>query len=317
MSAGRVLVTQQARDAAKQLLALTGPVKEQVRRVVQHGGILADPHHWNSPLAGKWRHDWGPDVNQLNQAVAKLDELDHRAQQVVEDIFKADDISPGTGMPNQPPSDPLDDILNNYQVADDEMVKWEPPWPFSMATKPEKMTRTEAQLLGLLSPAKMWDFKGVRDDAFSEAEKRYPVPHPGPPTREERNDGHMDSFRHAYWNALMASKFKEDFATKFGTAHEGVPGNPADQEAMDLHNNEVGRRIAREHPDAGPKELANLVQQAVERGEMVVIDGNNELAWSNQVPVGKHGKADDPPRGGARPAEPGDSGDVSSRGAGS
>lgn len=80
--------------------------------------------------------------------------------------------------------------------------------------------------------------------------------------------------------------------------------------------NEVGRRIEREHPDASSEELANLVQQAVERGEMVVIDGNGELAWSNQVPVGEHGRANDPPRGG-KPAEPGDSGDVNSHGAGS
>ncbi|MDT5130745.1 MAG: hypothetical protein QOE41_56, partial [Mycobacterium sp.] len=38
----------------------------------------------------KWRNDWGPDTNQLNQVAAKLDELEHRAHQVVEDIFKAD-----------------------------------------------------------------------------------------------------------------------------------------------------------------------------------------------------------------------------------
>ncbi len=95
MPAGRVLATQQARDAANQLLALTGPVKEQVRRVLQHGGILADPYHWDCGLAGKWRNEWGPDANQLNQAVAKLDELEHKAQQVVEDIFKADDAPPG------------------------------------------------------------------------------------------------------------------------------------------------------------------------------------------------------------------------------
>ncbi|MGH3694713.1 MAG: DUF6531 domain-containing protein [Pseudonocardiaceae bacterium] len=97
MPAGRVLVTQQARDAAKQLLALTGSVKEQVREVLHHGGVLADPQHWDSPLAGKWRHDWGPDVNQLNQAAAKLDELDHKAHQVVEDIFKADVGAPASG----------------------------------------------------------------------------------------------------------------------------------------------------------------------------------------------------------------------------
>jgi hypothetical protein len=90
MPVGRVLATQQARDAAKQLLALTGPVKEQVRRVLQHGGILADPYHWDCGLAGTWRNDWGRDANQLNQAAAKLDELEHTAQQVVEDIFKAD-----------------------------------------------------------------------------------------------------------------------------------------------------------------------------------------------------------------------------------
>ncbi|MGH3697655.1 MAG: hypothetical protein ACRDRX_27365 [Pseudonocardiaceae bacterium] len=76
MPAGRVLATQQARDAANQLLALTGAVKEQVRRVLQHGGILADPYHWEGGLAGKWRHEWGPDANQLNQAVAKRAEPD-------------------------------------------------------------------------------------------------------------------------------------------------------------------------------------------------------------------------------------------------
>jgi RHS repeat-associated protein len=90
MPAGRVLATQQARDAAKQLLALTGSVKEKVGRVLQQGNILADPTHWGGGLAGKWRNDWGPDTNQLNQAAAKLDELEHRAHQVVEDIFKAD-----------------------------------------------------------------------------------------------------------------------------------------------------------------------------------------------------------------------------------
>ncbi|MDT5281866.1 MAG: hypothetical protein QOJ20_3061 [Mycobacterium sp.] len=90
MPAGRVLATQQARDAAKQMLAITGPLKEQVRSVLQHGGLLADPNHWNGGLAGKWRNDWGTDANHLRQAAAKLDELEYRAQQVVDDIFKAD-----------------------------------------------------------------------------------------------------------------------------------------------------------------------------------------------------------------------------------
>ncbi|MGH8345973.1 MAG: hypothetical protein ACRES5_05315, partial [Pseudomonas sp.] len=131
MSAGRVLATQQARDAAKQLIALTGPVKEQVRKVLHHGGVLADPHHWGGDLAGKWRHDWGRDANHLNQTVAKLDALEHTAQLVLENIFKADDALLAVGMPDQPPSDPPslhDDLLKKYQVAPDPdgMTKW--PW---------------------------------------------------------------------------------------------------------------------------------------------------------------------------------------------
>lgn len=96
MPAGRVLATQLARDAAKQLLALTGTVKEKVGRVLQQGNILADPNHWGGGLAGKWRNDWGSDTNQLNQAAAKLDELEHRAHQVVEDIFRADSGGDGS-----------------------------------------------------------------------------------------------------------------------------------------------------------------------------------------------------------------------------
>jgi hypothetical protein len=95
MPAGRVLATQQAKDAANQLLALTGPVKEQVRRVLQHGGILADPNQWDCSLAGKLRNDWDQDANHLRQAAAKLDELEHRAQQVIENIFKADTAPSG------------------------------------------------------------------------------------------------------------------------------------------------------------------------------------------------------------------------------
>lgn len=226
------------------------------------------------------------------------------------------------GMPEQPPAhdDPLADILATYQVADDEMVDWEPPWPASIATKSERLTRTEAQLLDLLSLAKMWDFRNIKDDAITEAERRFSPERE--PTQEEANDGHLDAFRHAYWNALLARKFGPDFARKFTNAHEGVtengrPVNPADREAMDLYNNEVGRRIAAEHPDASSEELADLIEQAVERGDMVVIDRNGTMAYSDQVRVGEHGQAKYPPHGGGRPAEPGDSGDVNSRGAGS
>lgn len=96
MPAGRVLATQQARDAANQLLALTGQVKDKVGMVVRQGNILADPHRWDGGLAGKWRNDWSQDASQLRQTAAKLADLERRAHQVVEDIFKTDSGSLGT-----------------------------------------------------------------------------------------------------------------------------------------------------------------------------------------------------------------------------
>lgn len=199
----------------------------------------------------------------------------------------------------------LEDILEDYQVADDEVVEWEPGFPASSFTEPRQVTRTEAGLLDSLSLLNQLDFRDIHDDAFAESEDRYPGTTP-----RAGNDGHQDAFRHAYWNARLVREFGAEFARKFATAHEGLPGNPADREAMDLYNNEVGRRIAIQNPDADPDELADLVQRAVEEGDLVVVDDKGELAYSDQVPVGHHGQADDPPARGGRPGEPADSDDA-------
>jgi hypothetical protein len=219
-------------------------------------------------------------------------------------------LSDRFGKPSRPD---LDGVLRDYQVADDKMKDWEPGWPLSLLTDPTKLTVTEAGLLDGLSGLKQRDFKNIADDAFAESDKRY-----GGKTQYERNDGHQDAFRHTYWNALMTRKFGETFARKYATAHEGVPGNEGPREAMDLYNNEVGRRIASEHPDADEKELARLVQQAVDGGDVVVVDKDLHLAYSDQVAVHHHGNADGaPPIGGGKPADAGDSGDAKSHGAGS
>jgi len=120
-------------------------------------------------------------------------------------------------------------------------------------------------------------------------------------------DGHADAFRHAYWNALLTQRFDEGWTDDFTTAHERRPDNRPHAEAMDLHNNEVGRRIARESPDADPDELASLVEQAVRDGHTVVIDQDGNLGYSDQIPIGRTGQAPNvaqPP--GADPGEPDD-----------
>ncbi|WP_216216056.1 DUF6973 domain-containing protein [Amycolatopsis aidingensis] len=181
----------------------------------------------------------------------------------------------------------LDRILGDYQVEPD---------PDGTVTYPpivgQTVTKREAELLDELGVLGMKDMYDIRNDAFGTAEDRFPG--------QDSNDSHQDAFRHAYWNALMTRQFGADWTEQYATAHEALPGNPADREAMDLYNNEVGRRIASENPDASPEELADLVAHAVREGNTVVIDGNGELAYSDDVVEGDTGRADDP-----APEEPG------------
>jgi hypothetical protein len=89
MTSARVLATQQASDAAKQMLAAMGPLKDQIAKVIQQGHTLRDPNQWDGQLAQKWRSEWEADEKQLQTASQKMDELEKRAQQVVENIMHA------------------------------------------------------------------------------------------------------------------------------------------------------------------------------------------------------------------------------------
>jgi hypothetical protein len=198
---------------------------------------------------------------------------------------------------------PNDEIIDKYQVAEDEMVEWKPkagPFTFfELPVEPTPMTKTEASLLDELGKQEgllgLNDFKKIKEKAYDTADKMFPRTSQGNEVKGAE-DGHNDAFRHAYWNALLTKRFGEEFATSYATAHEGVPGNPADKEAMDLYNNQLGRRIAAENPNASEEELAQLVADAVKNGKAVVIDGNGELAYSDQVAVGATGDANDAPR---------------------
>src|SRR5262249_43811626 len=149
------------------------------------------------------------------------------------------------------------------------------PIPFSGEVS---ITQTEARMLDQLTVSKglfgISRFKDIRDQAFEVSTAHYPTPTPLPadaPTSGTQtwlqNDGHRDAFRHAYWNALMTRQNGEEWARQFATAHEGVPGDYAVREAMDLYNNEVGRRIASHNPGATEEQIAALIQQAVDNGD--------------------------------------------------
>ncbi|MDQ3154925.1 MAG: hypothetical protein M3R63_25395, partial [Actinomycetota bacterium] len=138
-----------------------------------------------------------------------------------------------TGAPGQGPKPggkSLDEILAEYQVPPDPRgtVSY-PPFPLNLAVGSQTITETEAEMLDELGLLGQKDFKDLRDSAYDTADERFPD--------QGAEDGHNDAFRHAYWNARMTQEHGVDWATRFGTAHESLPGNSADREAMDLYNN--------------------------------------------------------------------------------
>jgi hypothetical protein len=96
------------------------------------------------------------------------------------------------------------------------------------------------------------------------------------------DDDHCDAFRHALTSALLAKRFGAGFSKQLTDAHEMIPHNASAAEAMDLYNNEVGRTIFLEHPDASEDDLIAMVRDKLNSGGMVVVapgDGRT-LAFS-------------------------------------
>lgn len=194
-------------------------------------------------------------------------------------------------------------VRSNYQVENDKVITYHPHLggflPIPIHGK--KLTQTEGALLNDMTRERgidgLMDLESISGKAAFTAASRYPdqaLPDDLDPSRVREwqgNDGHRDAFRHAYWNAMMAREFGQDWAKAFATAHEGLPGNSANREAMDLYNNEIGRKIAAEHPKASRDELAGFVDAAVKQGRMVVVDKDGSLQWSDRVLVGRHGLA--------------------------
>ncbi|MER7113371.1 hypothetical protein ABT332_02645 [Saccharomonospora azurea] len=181
----------------------------------------------------------------------------------------------------------LEEILREYQVAGSSspQVKF-PPEDLADLINPllEKFGKDipssnwnaeELELFRQLRPDEMYTWYRVQQEAYVVSEEQFDLEH--------TTHSHTDAFRHAYWNARMTQEFGEEWAEAFATAHEQRPTNDMQSEAMDLHNNELGRRIAVQNPDASPEELAQLVTDAVNQGETIVLDGEGRIAYSDQV----------------------------------
>lgn len=203
-------------------------------------------------------------------------------------------------------------------MADDRMVMYSPrvgsvPVP---GLRPERLTATEAKMIDGLDPLQLLLLVRSRRQAYAMSEAYVPTPGnvvhpPGVVTDRDKRDwltngGHRDAFRHAYWNALMARDLGQDWTEQFATAHEAVPGNPGDFEAMDLYNNSIGRRIAAAHPGASNEVLARRVNEALKKGELIVLDEAGNLQWSDRIRPWRHGLSDRVPGDGGQPVPAGD-----------
>ncbi|WP_157103763.1 DUF6973 domain-containing protein [Nocardia harenae] len=175
----------------------------------------------------------------------------------------------------------------------------------SMGIDPKELTAGEADMLSRLNLHGVAAAVAIEQLASDGGHEVFA----DEPRKGGIGDGHADAFRHAYWNAMLTKEFGAEWTEAFTTAHERIDDpdrTHATAEAMDLYNNEVGRRIAAENPTASNPELYDLVKQAVLDGQMVVVGPgpDNHLMYSNRVDPGFTGQTDrEPPaRGWARSA---------------
>lgn len=181
----------------------------------------------------------------------------------------------------------LTTVLDKYQVEYGDRYTIPVDKKFE---KFESMSVTEIRIAASLTlQGRASEFKSVRDEAFQRADDAYPQPSDWADGKVNwKNLGHNDAFRHTYWNARMTQVFGENTAQEFATAHENDKDNEDYREAQDLYNNELGRKIGRENPNATPEELAEKIKQAITNGDAIVVDRQKHIQWSNSVPVGEH-----------------------------
>ena len=98
---------------------------------------------------------------------------------------------------------------------------------------------------------------------------------------EGNHNGPADAFRHALFSAMNARDVGERKAKRFGDAHEAKKDQPDVERRMDLYNNEVGRRIGAENPDATDQELSDLVLDAMINGELILSADSNKQSNSS------------------------------------
>ncbi|MGW4246574.1 DUF6973 domain-containing protein [Nocardia sp. NPDC004722] len=241
----------------------------------------------------------------LTQALYDVKEIDKLAAQAVARCLETLTDSVKLAVVAMPADADLARILKEYQTDASKGTKI---WPdntllnilrlYQPDLEPIEMTEEESDALDELvnplrggNPADALKFFEIKNEAQALGGDS---DHPDANKYIQQNsdshaDGQADALRHSYWNARMSQEFGEDWTNKYATAHEKSAGNPPAREAMDLYNNERGRIIASQNPDATPDQLKAKIVESIDRGEMVVIarptEGADPQLSKSDVPV--------------------------------
>jgi len=116
---------------------------------------------------------------------------------------------------------------------------------------------------------------------------------------KDLNGGQLDAFKHSYWMARSSQTIGEKASRKLGKAHEKgnyrsfkkgknedgfLPDLPSSE--MDLHNNEVGLKIAKQYPDQTKFEIILTLIDEVKAGSMKILKKDcigNFLTCSGEI----------------------------------
>ena len=186
----------------------------------------------------------------------------------------------------------------------DNTVQWKELIEEIAKIKRENPLKSEEEIVSIVSirvNTKDGINRGISDiwNALTETEKKLLIKYPfaalkvndakNIATRQtERKFGHnglgdrSDAFRHGIWNAEMTILIGAEKAELFATAHEekdttGVESDghtKLEHKNMDLHNNNVGRKIGLAQPDLPEEQMADYIYD-------VIYQENTPFVWLN------------------------------------
>lgn len=108
-------------------------------------------------------------------------------------------------------------------------------------------------------------------------------------TNNWTNNAEMNAIRHIGMSALLASKYGNDTASKYGTAYEALPqitsvSEPGDTK-IDLYNNYVGRQTGLKFQDLTPQQALGLAKNLVQNTNRAALSPNDMRAKNMQYPT--------------------------------